>query len=302
MLKLMGCLVNLDSSNGSSPEEDDLSIRKVQKVLFPSASKGRGKITGNGKAKAKETVELDSSDEEPLTSPLKRRRKAVVKSDDDDSDIVSSPLKRRRPVLQQLDEEDDDEEEEEEEEEVITRKHVSERENRGRGQQQKRRHRSEKEKKLELLKRKRAGEDLDAVTDSSSDSDGPRGGIYDSDANSDLLVLSEFEDEEEYDEEANKTKKSKKLPSSSRKNNKRKDHQKDENQYDSDFVVDDDEGPLGVPVGLMDIPLEFTHQAHKPLKEHFRDAVELVIFLTRQSFWTDSQRPEHLKSNHMTLY
>jgi len=30
-------------------------------------------------------------------------------------------------------------------------------------------------------------------------------------------------------------------------------------------------------IGLLDIPLEFTHAAHKPLKEHFKDAVEWMV-------------------------
>jgi hypothetical protein len=36
----------------------------------------------------------------------------------------------------------------------------------------------------------------------------------------------------------------------------------------------------GVPMGINDIPLEFTHAAHKPLREHFKDAVSVwLIFL-----------------------
>jgi len=246
--------VNVDSSDGSSAEDEALPIRKVEKTLFPSSSKGKGS------GKTKETVELDDSDEEVFTSPLKRRR-TVIQSDDD-SDIVSSPMKRRRPATQPQDTDEDDEDKDEEVARPIRRPLP-----------QKRRHRSDKEKKLELLKRKRAGENIEEVTDSSSDSDGPRGGIYDSDANSDLQVLSEFEDEET-DVETNNPKKAKKPSRSSRGNKERTDKKKNENEYDSDFVVDDDDGPLGVPVGLLGIPLEFTHQAHKPLKEHFRDAVE----------------------------
>ncbi|KAI9671999.1 MAG: hypothetical protein M1829_004543 [Trizodia sp. TS-e1964] len=49
------------------------------------------------------------------------------------------------------------------------------------------------------------------------------------------------------------------------------------NDYDEDFVVPDDpEDTIGAPSGLgrVEIPLEFTHQAHKKPKEHFKDAVE----------------------------
>jgi hypothetical protein len=30
-------------------------------------------------------------------------------------------------------------------------------------------------------------------------------------------------------------------------------------------------------MGLADIPLQFTHAAHKPLKEHFKDAIEWMV-------------------------
>lgn len=191
----------------------------------------------------------------------------MIESDDDDSDIVSSPMKRRRPATQLQDDEEEEEEEHEanDDEALPIRK----------PELRKRRHRSDKEKKLELLKRKRAGENIEEVTDSSSDSDKPRVGIYDSDANSDLHVLSDFEDEES-GIETTKAHKVKNATKSGRGKKVEKEKKKNENEYDSDFVVDDEDGPLGVPVGLMDIPLEFTHQAHKPLKEHFRDAVELV--------------------------
>jgi hypothetical protein len=43
-----------------------------------------------------------------------------------------------------------------------------------------------------------------------------------------------------------------------------------------DFVVDDDEAPLGVPHQLL-IPLELTQGGHRPLKDHFRDALEWLV-------------------------
>ena len=48
-------------------------------------------------------------------------------------------------------------------------------------------------------------------------------------------------------------------------------------EYDEDFVDDDDEGALGAPLGLEDIPLEFTRHAHKKPREHFKDAVEWMV-------------------------
>ena len=51
----------------------------------------------------------------------------------------------------------------------------------------------------------------------------------------------------------------------------------DNDDYDDGFVVDDGDGALGAPLGLEDIPLEFTRHAHKKPKEHFKDAVEWML-------------------------
>lgn len=42
-------------------------------------------------------------------------------------------------------------------------------------------------------------------------------------------------------------------------------------------MVDDADDALGAPLGLDDIPLEFTRHAHKKPREHFKDAVEWMI-------------------------
>ena len=47
-------------------------------------------------------------------------------------------------------------------------------------------------------------------------------------------------------------------------------------EYEEDFV-DDDEDTVGIPVGLEEIPLEFTRHAHKKAKAHFKDAVEWMV-------------------------
>ena len=103
----------------------------------------------------------------------------------------------------------------------------------------KRRHRSEKEKKLELLKRKRAGENIDEVTESSESEQEPVG-IYDSDV-SGLEVLSEFDDEEEEVAE-NLVKSTKPKPKTSRliKGLDQTDAQSDQDEYDQDFIVSDE--------------------------------------------------------------
>lgn len=189
-----------------------------------------------------EIEEDDEDDEEPVTSPLKRPRMIALESDSESE--VSSPAKTRRisgksksPVPSR-----------------VLRKP--------------RRHRTAKEKTMELLKRKRAGENISELTETESDSDEEEAkGAYDTD--SDLHALSEFEDEEESPDQENRTKS---------KSTRRHAVTGNEDHYDSEFVVDDDDDPLGIPdIGLHDIPLEFTHAAHKPLKEHFKDAVEWMV-------------------------
>jgi hypothetical protein len=134
------------------------------------------------------------------------------------------------------------------------------------------RHRTEKEKAAELLRRKRAGEKIDELTESSSDSEEEEErGLYDSD--SDLKALSEFEDESEIEEVEVRPKKKEPKPRARRSN-----VSEDEDHYDSEFVDDDEEGLIGIPSAILhDIPLQFTHQAHKKLEEHFRDCVEWLI-------------------------
>jgi len=217
------------ASRDGEEEEDDVVVRSSPKRRL------RQRVD-----KDNEEHDTDDDDEEPISSPLKRRRTIV--EDDSESDPFTSPSKRMRPgTISQTGQ----------------TKRVT------RQQQKKRPHRTAREKKLELLRRQRAGEKIFELTSSGSDDGGPRQGIYDS--NSDLEVLSEFEDEEKGEDEGVEQVRRSLLPSN-------------QNDNDDEFIVDDDDGPLGVPeFGLNDIPLEFTHQAHKPLKEHFKDAVEWMI-------------------------
>ena len=46
---------------------------------------------------------------------------------------------------------------------------------------------------------------------------------------------------------------------------------------DDEFVTSDEEAPLGAPSALADMPLEYTRHSHKPLKDHFKDAVEWLV-------------------------
>jgi hypothetical protein len=50
----------------------------------------------------------------------------------------------------------------------------------------------------------------------------------------------------------------------------------DLDRYEEDFVLED--GNLGAPGGLEDIPFEFSRHAYKHLKDYFQDAIEWMVF------------------------
>ncbi|KAI0199592.1 hypothetical protein F4808DRAFT_432201 [Astrocystis sublimbata] len=232
--------------------------------------------------------EVDDEDPVPagLFSPRKRRHSSVIDladSDSDDVPILRSVKKPSRPTLVELSDSDSD---------VVspTKKRKTHHNsspgtsgnNRTPGRLRRasaaasspikkahQGHRSEKQKKMELLRRRRAGEKIEQLTDSESSAgyDDKRG-IYDSDSEDEFEVLKEFDDEEhEMEETAPHKEKQKK------KTEKTVDKDNGESDLD-DFVTDDDDAPLGAPV---DIPLEFTSHAHKPLKDQFPFVVEWLV-------------------------
>jgi hypothetical protein len=143
---------------------------------------------------------------------------------------------------------------------------------------------------MELLRRRRAGEKIDQLTSSESESGDEKKGLYDTDSADELQVLEDFPDDEdeevqpEVEEESSSSgKKSKKKSKKDKKPHAsqarpRGSGLEDEAESDlEDFVVEDDDAPLGAPADLLDIPLEFTAQAHKPLKEQFPYVVEWLV-------------------------
>ncbi|EPE33202.1 hypothetical protein GLAREA_06214 [Glarea lozoyensis ATCC 20868] len=218
---------------------------------------------------ARNKTVLGDSSEEDIVSPRKRaRRNSVDSSSSSDSDIRASPAKRRHtsngpsnsasnvdstpssPVH-------------------VTRKIT-----------QRKRHRTQKEKELELMKLRRAGDKNAVLPDSESSSE------EESDAEQTLEHLSEFEDEEEDEEpEEPKVRPSKKGRGPS------KIHEEDddnEEEDEDDFIIEDDDGAIGIP-GSSNIPLEFTSHYNKPIKEHFRDAVEFFVHKELNPTYTEKQ-------------
>lgn len=167
---------------------------------------------------------------------------------------------------------------------------------------------TEKEKARELLRRKRAGEPIDDLENEEEDDESevelPKRGYYDTD--SDNPALSEFDDEEtdegenikeEEEEKKGEGKKKHKKTKKDKKEKKRREISPDsedtgdnederkgnvggsyEDEEMEDFIAEDDsDAPIGAPDEI-GIPLEFTRHAHKPLKEHFRDVVEWLVY------------------------
>ena len=121
------------------------------------------------------------------------------------------------------------------------------------------------------IKRKRSGQKPTASEEEESESDDElHRGIYDSD--SDMQVLSEFEDDE-YDEHDGKDRVRESLRPSNRDGD------------DADFVVEDDE--IGVPSALKEMPLEFTRHSHERLNVYFAHVVEWLVQKKVRCFITD---------------
>ena len=134
---------------------------------------------------------------------------------------------------------------------------VRRRRTRGRAAQSKR---TEATKQLAMLKAQREGK---MTIELSSDSEYPRipaRAKDGSNSTSDQSNVSEISE----DEEANEAIRQSLL--------------NDDDEYEQDFVDDDDAGVLGEPpAGWDEMPLEFTRHAHKKAKAHFKDAVEWMV-------------------------
>lgn len=234
----------------------------------------------------------DDDDDEPIVAPpstRKRARSAIIRldsevdddddDDDDDAPLVPASSKRRsRPAFIELEDSDDSgvSPAKRQRTSVNTpgrlKRPVASASSPTKPKAHKG-HRSEKQKKMELLRRRRAGEKIDKLTSSEDDSDEEKRGLYDTDSEEEFNVLKEFDDDDEEVDEAPVQIPHKK----SREKPKRQGGEDDSNDNDlDDFVTDDDDAPLGAPADL-DIPLEFTSQAIRPLKDQFPYAIEWLI-------------------------
>ncbi|KLJ09989.1 hypothetical protein EMPG_14600 [Blastomyces silverae] len=218
-----------------------------------------------------------SSDEESIRAPSSSRRqlkRLIVEDLDEDEDdgeesediICSSPAKRRRLNLQSKVPKEDtprnraerDKLELEEDLEDLRDSATTKTRTRGRIADKAR---LKRQTQLEALRRRRAGGKREVVSVESSGDE--------SNAEQNENESSSEDDGEEEEEEAwiNLDEDSDIEPPAP----------EDLDKYEADFVDHDEDGALGAPDELNDIPFEFTRHRYKRLRDHFKDVVEWMV-------------------------
>ncbi|OAL71205.1 hypothetical protein A7D00_4869 [Trichophyton violaceum] len=238
----------------SSPGESDEIVsptkrrRTTVQVVIPQAPVTRDQV------KIKHYSESDS--DIIHSSPLRKRRVALearAKRGPDEKDLVPDEFVQKGGKLQQhgIDLEEDLE--------ILRPSNVIE--SRTRGMLSISTAKAERQRQLELLKRRRAG-DKSKTTDRNekNSNDNNPDSPYESEDNEDSEDTTSSDDSQmDADSDVEPA-----LP-------------EDLDQYDADFVLEDDEGELGVPADEVEVPFEFTRHRYKRLKDHFRDVVEWMV-------------------------
>lgn len=287
-------------ASGASGSEKEESEESEESDEGPSIRHARSSQSVSTRL---QRTAIDSDDEEAepprLPSPRKRRRPSVISLDDSDDAPILPPHSARKlskPALVELDDSDEDVISPSKKRKIFHRSSpITSTNNASSGSLRRvgaaasspikkahKGHRSEKQKKIELLRRRRAGEKIDRLTSSESSSgEEEKRGIYDSDSEGHFEALKEFDDEErgEEVEEEPAPRKNKRKPKQEKSPGEGEGEGEGEEKGEGgsemdDFITDDDDAPLGAPV---DIPLEFTSHAHKPLKDQFPFAIEWLV-------------------------
>ncbi|KXJ97666.1 hypothetical protein Micbo1qcDRAFT_230260 [Microdochium bolleyi] len=260
-------------------DSDDVPL-PTSSSKMPRSSQSVATRLGKATLLVPEDENEDEDDEDPILPPssaMRRRRPPRVDLDESDDEVVS-PAKRRR--MQQLTpqraaaDSEDESSPKRSKGRLLRTPQLSSPTKRERHKG----HRTEKQKKMELLRRRRAGEKISQLTDSESEvDDDARRGMYDTDSDDGLQVLKEFDDDEEEEEVEEIEQPSSRSRKKSKKNTPPRSQKARESEGSEDlddFVVEDDDAPLGVPIA---IPLQFTRQAHLPLKDQFPFVVEWLV-------------------------
>lgn len=248
----------------------------------------------------------DDSEEDPLVTPRssmpRRKGRRIITLDDEDESVddesvddesvdddeereTQTPAKRRKITKHRAVSVPSESSEEESDVAPVQHKKRMRLKNRGsspgstearsRRSTAEKTHRTEKEKRMELLRRRRAGEKDLTLDDLTPSADEGEGALYDTDE--ELQALDVFDDESESEEEAPPKKKSKKK-AKERRTAREPSPLGDGADSDDENFIDDDDDTLGVPDEALHLmPLEFTRASRKPLKQHFKDAVEWLV-------------------------
>ncbi|KAH6647286.1 hypothetical protein BKA67DRAFT_663620 [Truncatella angustata] len=274
--------------NRGDDSDDDDEILPIPSLAPPPTS------SQSVSSRLKRAVISDDEDDEddlPVVPSSSRRRRAEVIELDSNSESDVSPAKKRKTVHGSI--LSSSPEMNRPSTQTPARRLMRKGQPSSSPTKRHRGHRTEKQKNMELLRRRRAGEKIGQLTSSESESGDDKKGLYDTDSDDALQVLEEFPDDEDDEEEQDGALQEDDVevdedePTSARKSKSAKNFVKqerierggDSNSEDDgldDFVVEDDDGPIGAPANL-DIPIEFTAQARLPLKEQFPFVVEWLI-------------------------
>lgn len=174
-------------------EDEDEDEDENDVPIAPSSARQRKRPVIN---LDKNESEEEDEDDVPIAPSSSRRGKSrIINLDcdsDSDSDSDASPAKRRRTSHQAP----KTSEKHSSAEPTASRKLIR----KGQGSSPTKRvrgHRTQKQKNMELLRRRRAGEKIDQLTSSESESEHVKKGLYDTDSDDELQILEEFPDDED---------------------------------------------------------------------------------------------------------
>ncbi|TLD31380.1 hypothetical protein PspLS_02127 [Pyricularia sp. CBS 133598] len=291
----------LGKSSSPLPSRQKVPTPSSSAATRPAAASNvkfmpKGVARGAPPTAASDSEDDGGDDAEPAPPPVapaspprsSAKRKAVVLSDDDDEDEddvpVATPARAPKPKVVVLDSDSDSDVRPS----TAKRRRLARRQStpsppgspgpstkgRLRSTPTSRSLKSQRERRMELLRRRRNGEkvtELDQIDEASGDEE-PHKALYDTD--SDLPALDEFDDE---DTDNNETSAEPRQTQSSPTKRKDKIEAPEGSDADSlDSFIDDEDGLIGAPDSV-EIPLEFTSQAHKPMKALFRDIIDWLV-------------------------
>jgi len=245
----------------AADESDDSDDVPIVTPKFSARGRRRRAVAGDS-----DEDEDQDQDLPPVSKIASKRAKRARSEDEDEDDVVVQSTKRRRLIRKSSPVE------------TSATDRASSPPAASSPTKRKSKFRSEKDKRRELLRRRRAGENI-TMEDLETSEEEETHALYDTD--SDHVALEEFEDDEEgvlQPEPVSVSKKKGKKDKYLRTEGSPEPGDYEEGEEDmKDFIEEDDDGALGVPGELVEIPLEFTRHSRKPLKEHFRDVIEWLV-------------------------